>query len=182
MDVVQRLSGRELVAVMEEVAETELQRIETERIGCDIHHPLGGPDDLGDGITAEGTSRWKVGINTVRVDRHVRNPIGSDTAEPALASHIRSAVGVGTRVPVRLDLFRQDAAIASETEANGDHRRMPGKGDELLVTVEHQLDRTASEGSQKSDLWLDARKDFTAEGSAHRWDDDPDPLRGMPKS
>ena len=172
MDVVHRLAGAVAVSVAEDVPQAQLERIEAELLGQEVHRPLGGPGRLHLAVAPEGAVRRQVGVDAVGVDADVRDAVGPGRGEAHLLRHAGPAVGVRAGVGVAGDLLRQQRPVRPRAELHLDDRGVPVQGLPLLVPGKHELDRAAGLAGERRGDRLGPKECLRPERAAHRRADD----------
>ena len=155
--ILDRLAGREGLALGEQIFHAELVRVEAESLRNHVHLALVGPRGLVDPVPAEGAGGRDVRVDGVGVDPYVGNVVRPRRAIAPVLDEPRTDVRVCAGVEVAKALARDDAAVLHHAGGQGDAPAVLRDGHELLVAGEVQLDRTPCDQRQDRGDRLDRR-------------------------
>ena len=145
----QGIAGDEDVAVVHQVPEPHLHRVQPETARHVVHLRLVGPAHLGHTETPVGSGGRGVGVDAPGREALVRNAVGSAGNLAAVARGGRPGQGVGAGVVDRLHLPRQDRSVALHAGLDPHHRRVAMAGEEHFLAGELPLHRPARLAGQR---------------------------------
>jgi hypothetical protein len=127
----------------EAVFQTQLQRVDPEPVGDDIHLRLAGPGHLGRAETPVGAGDLLVGVGQAGQHLLVRDPVGTEDGQRPPVGDVRSFGGVGPLVPEQVGAPGDQCPVLFharlEPEIGGMARLRRRK---LLFPGENRLDRS----------------------------------------
>ena len=144
-----RRAGRLRAAVPQDVAATELDRVDAELAGDQIGVALVGENELRDAEPAQRARRRPVGVELERIDADMLDVVRTGRREARFLRHPRADVGIGAAVPPDIAGARDDPAVIGHAAPDPERGRMLGDDVELLLHGEGDLDRPAGDQRQR---------------------------------
>jgi len=165
-DAVEHLSRRALVALVDDVLQTELERIERERVGDDVHLRLDGEVRLRARRGPERAAVRLVGVDGESLEAEVRDPVGAREDEGGDRRDARARPGEGAGVepdPTRLGGDAPVLRDAGPELHDGALTRIGRR--QLLLARRDDLHRPAALPGEEGGDVLDADPQLAAEAA-----------------
>ena len=137
----QGIAGDEDVAVVHQVPEPHLQRIQLQPAGHVVHLRLVGPAHLGHAEPPVGSGGRRVRVDAVGGQALVRDAVGAAGNLAAVARGGGTGEGVGAGIVDRLHLPGQDRAVAFHAGLDTHHRRVAVAGEKDFLARQLPLNR-----------------------------------------
>ncbi len=180
--VVQHLAGRDRVALLDGVANAQLDRVHAQRGGEFVHLGLIRESRLYRAKPAHRAARRVVGVEAPALDVHVRHGVGAGAEGGAVADHHRRLRGVGAAVEVLPRLDVDEFPVASRAVLVVHLGRMPMHvAVERLLAVVNHLHWFAQVQREHAHVDLDGQVLPAAERAADAGHGHPHLLRRQPE-
>jgi hypothetical protein len=161
------LPRRPLLALVHDVAEPELERIEAERVGDDVRLRLDGEVGLRSRGRPKGAEVRLVGIDGVALEQQVGDPVRPGQHQGGHRRDAGTRSGEGAGVEPQTALAGEDPPVARHPGLELDDRRLPRIGRrQLLLARRHHLHGPAGLARQQRSEVLDADPQLAAEAAA----------------
>ena len=176
---VERLSHSERVATLKEVPAPQLERVEPELGGEQIHLPLVAERDLHGTEAAHRTRRRVVRVGDARVDAHVRAAVGALRAGGRVEEDERRQQRIGAAVRDDADILREQPPLGIARGAVAElHRVTLLARQQGLRAAPHHLHRAAGTLDDEREERLDRHVLLAAEAAAYVGRDHPHAVFG----
>ena len=162
----QGVAGDEDVAVVHQVPEPHLQRVQPEPPRHVVHLRLVGPAHLGHAEAPVRSGGRRIGVDAVRGQALVRDAVGSAGDLTAVARGGGTGQGVGAGIVDRFHLPGQDGAVALHAGLDAHHRRVTVAGEEHFLARKLPLDRPARLPRQRRGQGLEPQVHLAAVAAA----------------
>ena len=102
------------------MAHPEIDRIDAQGSGNGVHLRIIGPYNLGNTESAERSGRWFVGVDTVGVDPHIGDSVGTGRGVAGFVDYPGTDLCVSPRIKVDLTFTGADGAVLDSCLDFGD--------------------------------------------------------------
>ena len=163
-----RLTGRQRAAGPERVQQTQLDRIDVERLRELVHLSLVSEANLYRAEAAHGTARWVVRIDTRALDQSVVDRVRPDRERGRIGRDGSRAGGIRAAVEQYAHTDVDEPSVARRAVLGPDLRGMPvDVADEGLLAVVDDLDRTVRVQREQRAVDLHRQVLAAAERTSH---------------
>ena len=172
------LAGRTLVAVADEVAEAELDRVEADSPGQHVVVLLDRPAGLRTGRRADRPGRRPIRVDAEGLDVDVRDPVRPGDHHRRDLAEDRRVARVGAAIEQDPGPPREDRAVLRQARLDVDDHRVGHLvgSEELLAPAEDQADGPAGGAGQGGDMALEMEVALAAEAATEMADGNPDAM------
>jgi hypothetical protein len=139
--VLHHRAGRLRPALAQQVPAPELDRVDAELARHQVGVALVRPDQLRDAEAAQRAGRRQVGVERIRIHRHVLDVVRTGRGEARFLRYAGADVGVGAAVPPYLAFARGDLAVLRYAALDPERAGVLGDGEELLFHGQGDLHR-----------------------------------------
>ena len=162
-----RESGRDLVAGLEEVAPAQLHAIHAERLGDLVHLLLVGDAGLRRAEAPEGAGVHVVGRHRDGVEAQVVDAVGPRAGDRRIEQHVGAEIDIGTGVGGHVDLERGDLAVLGHAGLVVQHEGVAlAVAEERILARITEPDRAPRRLGQEREVDLDGDVLLAAEAAA----------------